>query len=38
MRMMESKMTFFGTTVNQAMTMLQPQNKIVSQKKTGGAI
>ena len=36
--MMKSKMTFFGTIVNQAMMMLQPQNKIASQKKIGEAI
>lgn len=37
LQMMESTMTFFGTIVNQAMTILQSQNKIVSQKKIGGA-
>jgi hypothetical protein len=36
-RLIESMMTFFGTTVNQAMTMLQPQNKMASQKKIGEA-
>jgi hypothetical protein len=35
--MLESTMAFFGTIVNQAMTMLQLQNKTASQKKIGEA-